>query len=323
MDTLPFDVLCYMLQGVARTWFGWELLELRLVCKQFLRACDSPAVMKHWRQVNVDILVWQARTLRFCPPVTFNVKVFASLVRTLVSYKKENCAVASGALVWLYYAVVESVVRCLQRSGGALEKMPFNYEALWSAEPAVPIKLISENAILYSEDDDGSEYVFDEAEWEKEQELELKLDEELMPELVDGWDQDAHDQEIRQQLKIDEEHMPSSWNYLHWGFSSVSHLHHEAEWEECSFPFTDFMDELWETMKSDTCCDLMNERCSVTGMTPLHCLFSSSLLQRGHRRVVVPLNDWVQPLCTFLKQAGADFNIVDNAGRNVVDVFLW
>ncbi len=307
-------------------WFGWELLELRLVCKRLLRACDSAVVTKYWREMNTDILVWQARTLRFCPPMMFDVKEFAALVQMLVSYKKEDCGIALGALVWLRYAVVESVVHCLRRSGGNFDRSPFKYESLWVGEPAVPVKLMSENSVLYSEDDEGSEYVFDEEQWEKDMDLELALDEELMPELVDAWDQDAVDQEIRQQLMIDEEeYMPSSWNYLHWACSSIAHLHQETESEECSFPFTDFMDELWASVKDECCHDLVNERCCVTGMTPLHCLLSSSLLQpdKRYQRAEVELSEWVKPFCAVLKQNGADFCVLDNANRSMSDVFLW
>ncbi len=176
MDTLPFDLLCLVVQAPARTWFGWQLLDLRIVCKRFLRACDSATVMRHWRHVNVDVLVWQARTRRFCPPLTFDLLSFAKLARVLAQDMKDDCAIASGALVWLHYATIESVVFALQRCGKLDKTPPLSMETLCPGEAAVPVVLLDENSHLYSEDDEGSDYLFDEDEWERDMALEVELD---------------------------------------------------------------------------------------------------------------------------------------------------
>ncbi len=118
--------------------------------------------------------------------------------------------------------------------------------------------------------------------------------------------------------------MPSSWNYLHWALSAMAKLHQETQVEECSFPFTDFMSELLATIKDDENRELINERCCVTGMTPLHCFVSSALMQYEwrQRNDDVQLHEWVGPVLGAMKAAGADFTLLDKANRNITDAFL-
>jgi hypothetical protein len=115
MEGLPFDVLCFLIQRAASIWLAVDLLELRLVSKLFLRACDSAPVVKHWREHNVEVLVWQARTMRFCPSEKFHVGPFADVTCGLARSKKNDLGVSLGALAWLRYATFESVVPALQR----------------------------------------------------------------------------------------------------------------------------------------------------------------------------------------------------------------
>jgi hypothetical protein len=133
IHSLPFDVLCYLLSRMSSVWLGVDLLELRLVSKQFLRACDSRAVSRAWRE-NPTVLLWQGKTLRFVPSLNecSCPRLLAYQCRAFARLKREQTKICCGALTWLHFAAVQSVARAVC-SGRLIDKGPLKP---WSSDRA-------------------------------------------------------------------------------------------------------------------------------------------------------------------------------------------
>jgi hypothetical protein len=249
MEVLPFDVLAYMLSRAARCdFFGWELLQLRLVSRTWLRACDSPAVVRAWHAVNCDYVVWEMRTSRWQPPWPECASGFAKGVREVVGRKNRTrmlIEATPGALALLHWMMCEAAVWSARNGRNAGE----------------PLAIEKDDELFPEDDPDDSEYSY-----QSEEELELLDDEsdQFYPVPQDGETED------REEMERDEDAMPASFNYLHWACGSLMQ-NRRNRYEYHVDTFSDCSRELLGEVAWD---ELVDEKCCVTGLTPLLALLS-------------------------------------------------
>jgi hypothetical protein len=121
-ERVPLDVLRHLLVWAARCgFFGWELLQLRLVSRMWLRACDSQPVVRAWRAINCDYVVWEVRTCRWQPDWSTPA---CDVLRMLMFGEAKGSSDDSGRFVAALLGVVRGsgVVAAAQPSAGlALE----------------------------------------------------------------------------------------------------------------------------------------------------------------------------------------------------------
>jgi hypothetical protein len=149
MERLPFDVLKHLLICAVRCgFFGWELLRLRLVSRTWLRACDSPAVVRVWHAVNSDYVVWEVRTCRWQPPWPTNAPAVAEAVRKVSRFTNYGWVpdTTPGGLALLHWVVCEALVGSL-RNGQT--RRPF----------FTGVRGRGEEELCPEDDPDDSEYV--------------------------------------------------------------------------------------------------------------------------------------------------------------------
>jgi hypothetical protein len=250
MERVPFDVLCYLLTLLPRSWSATEFLELRLVSKVFLRAADSFVVSTRWRESCAAYLQWSGRTFRFMPNLQAcnDLAALMSDVRSSMNAKDEDCTVCYASLAWLHYGSVLSVANMGNRPLSLSPIIDFQ------SRRVDPPQFHSPDG--WSHNGSDSEYVMSESADEKDEDLELELDADLVPTTTDamfGWD---YDMEMRHYAAADEEEMPSSWNFLHWAASRLHNIKEEAEFENVSHVYTDLAREFEESLKDQ---DMLNE----------------------------------------------------------------
>jgi hypothetical protein len=287
MERLPFDVIAHLLSGAARcSLTGWELLQLRLVSKLWLRACDSPAVVRAWRATSSDYVVWQVRTCRWQPPWPANAPAVAEVVRQVSRSTNYGRALGAtpGGLALLYWAVCESLV--------------------WSLRNGQTCAPFFTGVRGRDDDSDDSDYVD-----EPDEDLQAQdaQDDAFAPEYQDFAEQK------REELKLDEEAMPASWNYLHWACSSMMALQRCSQ-DDGSGMFDVHLDEVLRGNWTE----LADERCCVTGMTPLLALMTDCDEGVVYPNVdLKPLESLVQLLTGF----GASLGARDKLGRGAVELY--
>lgn len=140
--------------------------------------------------------------------------------------------------------------------------------------------------------------------------------EEAQDEDSNGWNVDLENELEWPGEVWDEGGKPASWNSLHWTLACIGQLH---EWcsnngtlgvfEKCH------LTPLFPSSNTVEYADLVNERCCVTGMTPLMVFVSQAW--------VPEFWDLYGPkIIDQLQQIGADFGVLDNGGRSAADWFV-
>ncbi len=354
MERVPLDVLCLVLKELVWGFAARDLVDVRLVSKRFLRGCDSAPVQASWRAANADILTWQVRTGRFSTALSEGTNLGAWLRACGVAMGSLDDSVLSlRALELVVYAVREGVKHTLSHplkrpppaSWGQTVLREFDVlQGLWTKSPfgaglrnqSLLYDMTRDDYLLPAEDDGedgGASYMTDDDEDKREREHEEAVAEDLaqLKAEREAWDEHAEwmsiDLEVLHELLADEDHMPSSFNYLHWALGSMSHLYGKCLREEAMGSFAQFFEELRVAVTEDDG-SLMNERCVVTGMTPLLCLYSNFAvhpLSGDHEGSVAARCLWechVLPITILLLDKGADIRAVDRSGRGVLDVLV-
>jgi hypothetical protein len=340
MDTLPLDVLCIILKLLGHHLVARDALELRLVCRRWLRGCDSVAVLLEWRTVNADLLTWQVRTRKLTS--------FGLVNSDPTAWQCHGAGTPSAAaLELIMFAVREAVAHTLRnplpvapvsgqlfgRPGTLAELRDFKdrddspVEPVWDKSRygvglrnrAVMLGIDVDFSHAPGDEDEASNYS-DSPSSSREEDDDGDGDEGAIdddPEsLLYDWD------DLTQyHLGLSEERMPSSFNYLHWALGSLSSLYHHC-WTTGVMPkFDNFCAEVRTAIVEDDG-SLINEHCAVTGMTPLMCFFASPGLFWTEFDCAPFLEQTVVPLTLLLLEKGANLSAVDLSGKGVYDFWV-
>jgi hypothetical protein len=116
--------------------------------------------------------------------------------------------------------------------------------------------------------------------------------------------------ESRTDLELEDDAMPASWNYLHWMSGSLRQIYFD---ETGGATFAEHMQAF---LKEEGWSELADEKCCVTGKTPLLVLVSDC-----HYSAADFETHAIVPAMRRLVELGASRRATDNLGRGAVELY--
>ena len=306
-ERLPFDLSCYLFSKLdVEHLSGRWIVCLRRVSKSVLKICDAPYLVRSWCSRNVEFLIWCWQTLKVEIRLvgTYDWKVISGLMQNIFyNYGGDSTTTITFGALKAIMAAIERIIT--MRLKGYVRNV-VNYASILLYDKT---SSLSQNYFFMLEDDE---------EWESEADVSFCL-EDVVDASADSLEFEPSDDNIREseydfELRAERfaKTVPSSWNELHARFSMMVHFDQKKRDEDLR-SYTVFRNQTTKLMKENP--QMLKERCSVTGMTPLLVLWRRIEGGEYYDETESFLEEVTRSALSF----GADINAKDKLGRNVFD----